>query len=351
MLISGHDGGTGASPLTSIKHAGMPWELGLAETQQVLVLNDLRGRIVVQTDGQMKTGRDVASPRCSAPRNSASPPRRWSLGLHHDARLSSEHLPGRHRDAGSRSCARNSPASRSTSTTSSSSPKNCARSWPSSASARSTRWSAASICSNYQQGHRSLEGARASTSPPSCTSREAGVRQPAALRAQSRITASTNSLDNELHRACRPGARTARRRSRSSCRSATSTARSARCSAARSPSATAATACPTTRSRFNFNGSAGQSFGAFVPTASRSRSKATPTTTVGKGLSGGKIIVYPPRQSTFDAEENIIAGNVALYGATSGEVYLAASPASGSASATAAPTRSSKASAITAANT
>ncbi len=59
VLISGHDGGTGASPLTSLKHAGAPWELGLAETQQTLVLNNLRDRIVVQTDGQMKTGRDV----------------------------------------------------------------------------------------------------------------------------------------------------------------------------------------------------------------------------------------------------------------------------------------------------
>jgi glutamate synthase domain-containing protein 3 len=60
VLISGHDGGTGASPLTSIKHAGAPWELGLAETQQVLVMNNLRGRIFVETDGQLKTGRDVA---------------------------------------------------------------------------------------------------------------------------------------------------------------------------------------------------------------------------------------------------------------------------------------------------
>ena len=59
VLISGHDGGTGASPLTSIKHAGVPWELGLAETQQMLVLNDLRSRIVVEVDGQLKTGRDV----------------------------------------------------------------------------------------------------------------------------------------------------------------------------------------------------------------------------------------------------------------------------------------------------
>ena len=59
VLISGHDGGTGATPLTSQKHAGIPWELGLAETQQTLMANDLRDRIVVQVDGQMKTGRDV----------------------------------------------------------------------------------------------------------------------------------------------------------------------------------------------------------------------------------------------------------------------------------------------------
>ena len=59
VLIAGHDGGTGASPQTSIKHAGLPWELGLSETQQILVLNDLRGRIRVQVDGQLKTGRDV----------------------------------------------------------------------------------------------------------------------------------------------------------------------------------------------------------------------------------------------------------------------------------------------------
>ena len=60
ILISGHDGGTGASPQSSIKHAGLPWELGLAETHQTLVLNNLRSRMVVETDGQLKTGRDVA---------------------------------------------------------------------------------------------------------------------------------------------------------------------------------------------------------------------------------------------------------------------------------------------------
>ena len=59
ILISGHDGGTGASPLSSIKHAGLPWELGIAETNQVLLLNDLRSRVAIEVDGQMKTGRDV----------------------------------------------------------------------------------------------------------------------------------------------------------------------------------------------------------------------------------------------------------------------------------------------------
>ena len=78
VLISGHDGGTGASPQTSIKHAGIPWELGLAETHQVLVLNDLRGRIVVQTDGQIAhRPRRGDRHACWAPKNGASPPRRW----------------------------------------------------------------------------------------------------------------------------------------------------------------------------------------------------------------------------------------------------------------------------------
>jgi glutamate synthase (NADPH/NADH) large chain len=63
ILISGHDGGTGASPLTGIKHAGLPWELGIAETHQTLVMNDLRSRVVLQTDGQLKTGRDVVDRR------------------------------------------------------------------------------------------------------------------------------------------------------------------------------------------------------------------------------------------------------------------------------------------------
>ena len=101
VLIAGHDGGTGASPLSSIQAAGIPWEIGLAETQQTLVLNDLRSRIWVQTDGQLKTGRDVVvaallgADECGFSHRPAD-----RDGLHHDARLPPQHLPGGHRDAG-----------------------------------------------------------------------------------------------------------------------------------------------------------------------------------------------------------------------------------------------------------
>ena len=96
VLISGHDGGTGAAPLTSIKHAGAPWELGLAETQQTLLLNDLRDRIVVQVDGQLKTGRDVIIAALLGRRGVRLRHRAaGGGGLRADAGLPPGHLPGR----------------------------------------------------------------------------------------------------------------------------------------------------------------------------------------------------------------------------------------------------------------
>lgn len=79
VLIAGHDGGTGASPISSIRHTGLPWELGLAETHQTLLKNGLRNRIVVQADGQMKTPRDIAIAYCWALKNGASQPLHWWL--------------------------------------------------------------------------------------------------------------------------------------------------------------------------------------------------------------------------------------------------------------------------------
>ncbi len=103
VLIAGHDGGTGASPLSSIQAAGIPWEIGLAETQQTLLLNDLRSRIVVQTDGQLKTGRDVViAAMLGADEMGFSTGAADRDRLHHDARLPSEHLPGGDRHPGPR---------------------------------------------------------------------------------------------------------------------------------------------------------------------------------------------------------------------------------------------------------
>ena len=141
VLISGHDGGTGASPLTSIKHGGVPWELGLAETQQVLVLNKLRDRIVVQVDGQMKTGRDVViAALLGAEEFGFSTGAAGRDGLHHDAGLPPEHLPGRHRHPGPGARAKlHGQARVRRRTSSASSPRRSASTWPRSASGPWTR--------------------------------------------------------------------------------------------------------------------------------------------------------------------------------------------------------------------
>jgi len=102
VTIAGFEGGTGASPLTSIKHAGSPWEIGLAETHQTLVRERLRSRIVVQVDGGFRTGRGRRDRRAtSGPTNSALPTRAADRGrLHHDAQVPSQHLSGRRRYPG-----------------------------------------------------------------------------------------------------------------------------------------------------------------------------------------------------------------------------------------------------------
>ena len=147
VLISGDDGGTGASPLTSIKHAGIPWELGLAETQQVLVMNDLRSRIIVQTDGKLQTGRDVAIAALLGAEEfgfATLPLIAMGCVMMRKCHLNTCPVGIATQDPALAQEVRR--VSRSTSSTSSfSSPRRCAKSWRSSASAPSMRWWAASI--------------------------------------------------------------------------------------------------------------------------------------------------------------------------------------------------------------
>ena len=98
ILISGYDGGTGAAPRSSIHNAGLPWELGLAETHQTLIMNGLRNRVVIETDGKLMSGRDVAIAAHSGRRGVRLCHRpAGNHGLRHDARMQSGYLPGGHR--------------------------------------------------------------------------------------------------------------------------------------------------------------------------------------------------------------------------------------------------------------
>ncbi len=137
VLISGDSGGTGASPLTSIQHAGVAWELGLAEAHQVLVMNGLRGRAIVQTDGKLMTGRDVAfAALLGAEEFGFSTAPLVATRLHHDAQVPPQHLPGRHRHAGPRASQEVHGQRLSTSSTSSST-------WPRSSADHGARWASA----------------------------------------------------------------------------------------------------------------------------------------------------------------------------------------------------------------
>ncbi len=284
VLISGHDGGTGASPLTSLKHAGAPWELGLAETQQVLVMNDLRSRIRVQTDGKLQTGRDVAIAAllgaeefgfstmplvamgcimmrkchlntCPVGIATQDPVLRAKFTGQPEARHQFLLL---HRRTGAR------------------------RSWRSSASATWTKWSAASTCS--KRATPSSTGRRAAS-----ISRSILYNPPMPSRIGRRCTTKQDhGLDEALdYQADRPRAGSHRQPDadrKSSCRSATCTARWAPCFRARSRASTARPGCRTTRSSSSSPARPARASGRSSPTASRSNWKAMPTITSAKAF-------------------------------------------------------------------
>ena len=321
VLISGHDGGTGASPLSSIQAAGVPWEIGLAETQQTLLKNDLRSRITVQTDGQLKTGRDVAI--------AALPGRRRVRlldgaahrdGLHHDARLPPEHVPGRHRHPGPRAAqalqghprarrellllrgrgaARDhGDARRAHAWTSSSAAPTCSRS-----TARSTT------------GRRAASTSRTSCTTPSCP------RAPCAGASSCRRRCSTDHLDWELLREARLAVE-----AKQPVQIETTVRNVNRCVggvlSSRIAQLHGADGLPPDTIQVTLHGSAGQSFGGWLAPGVSFTLHGDANDYTGKGLSGGTLAVMPPEGVTFAAEENVIIGNTVLYGATSGRAFF-----------------------------
>jgi glutamate synthase (ferredoxin) len=321
VLISGHDGGTGASPLTSIKHAGIPWELGLAETHQVLVLNDLRSRIVVETDGQLKTGRDVVvAALLGAEEFGFSTAPLVAVGCilmrvchlntcpvgvaTQDPKLRAkfagkpEHVVAFMRFVAQE--VREIMAGLGFRTVN----EMIGRTEHIEMNRAIAHWKA-----------RGLDFSKILYQPdvPQTVGRFCTEKQDHGLE---------NALDTTtLLPLCRPAIERGERVE------ATLPIRNVNrvvgtITGSEITRKYGAAGLPEDTIRLTFQGSAGQSFGAFLPRGMTLTLEGDANDYIGKGLSGGKIVVYPPKAATFVAEENILIGNVALYGATSGEAYF-----------------------------
>ena len=320
VLIAGHDGGTGASPLSSIHGAGIPWEIGLAETQQTLLGNDLRSRIAVQTDGQMKTGRDVVIGALLGADEigfSTAPLIATGCIMMRVCHLNTCPVGIATQDPELRTRFRGKPEHVVNYFVTS--PRRCARSWPRSASRRfddligRTELLRTDPADRGRQGRQRRPLARARV-PRRARRRRAAFRRrhPTTRSATARLGA---DRAGRIRRSRTAG------RSRSNPRSATSTARSAACSRTRSPSATAPTACPRTRSTSSSPARPASPSAPGSPPGSASRSTATPTTTPARA-SPAASRRSPAGRRRFAAEENVIVGNTVLYGATSGKAFF-----------------------------
>jgi len=320
VLISGYDGGTGASPQTSIKHAGLPWELGLAETHQTLVLNNLRSRIVVETDGQMKTGRDVVMAALLGAEEfgfATAPLVTLGCIMMRVCHLNTCPVGVATQDPQLREKFTGDPEhtvnfmtfiaqevrelmaqlgfrtlNEMIGRTDILEPKKAVEHWK----AKGLDFSkilyqpevgpdVGRYC-QIPQDHGLDKSLDITVLLDLCKPAiENGEKVKAKLPIKNVNRVVGTILGNEITKRHWDG-------------------------------------LPEDTVHLHFQGSAGQSFGAFVPKGVTLELEGDANDYLGKGLSGGKIILYPPVGSTFVAEENIIAGNVAFYGATGGEAYI-----------------------------
>ena len=320
VLISGHDGGTGASPLTSLKHAGGPWELGLAETQQTLLLNNLRDRIVVQTDGQLKTGRDViiAALLGAEEYGFATAP----LVVSGCIMMRVCHL-----DTCPVGVATQNPVLR-----------------------ERYNGKAEYVVTFFEYiaqevrellaelGFRTLEEAIGRAEVLDSTEavnhwKAAGLdispifHVPELAEGAARHNTRgqehglEHALDNELVRICEPALERGEPvRAQVEVRNVNRTVGTIL--GHEVTKRYRGEGLPDGTIDLTLTGSAGQSFGAFVPRGITLRLEGDANDYVGKGLSGGRLVVRPDRSATFDASQQIIAGNTIGYGATSGQIFL-----------------------------
>ncbi|GAA3554348.1 glutamate synthase large subunit [Microlunatus spumicola] len=321
VLISGHDGGTGAAPLTSLKHAGGPWELGLAETQQTLLVNGLRDRIVVQVDGQLKTGRDVIIGALLGAEEFgfATAPLVVSGCImmrvcHLDTcpvGVATQNAELRQKFSGKPEFVVNF-----------------------------FEFIAEEVREHLAQlGFRTLAEAVGHVELLDSTIAETHwkahgldlapmLHRPALPEGAPLRNVTTQDhgldakLDQKLIEICRPALDHGEAvRASLPVRNIDRTVGTIL--GHEVTKATNGEGLPDGTIDLTFTGSAGQSFGAFVPAGVTLRLEGDSNDYLGKGLSGGRLVLRPNRASTFVASENIIAGNVIGYGATGGEIFIA----------------------------
>ena len=320
VLIAGHDGGTGASPLTAIKHTGLPWELGLAETQQVLVNNNLRDRIRVQTDGQLKTGRDLAIATLLGAEE-------YGFGTTLLVCLGCIMMRKCHLNTCPVGVATQDPVLRSRFTGKAEYVERFLRFIAQELReymamlgfrtveemvGRVDKLDTDKALSHWKAKHIDLSPMLVAANRKPAETRHSTRKQD---RDEDKI------LDNQLIEICRPAIESMQPvRITFPIRNVNRTV-GARLSGTVTEKL-GAKGLPEDTIQITFLGSAGQSFGAFLAPGISFRVEGDTNDYLGKSMSGGRIVVVPPAHANFQPHENVIIGNVVLYGATGGEIYV-----------------------------
>ncbi|OQV00640.1 hypothetical protein CLAIMM_06111 [Cladophialophora immunda] len=321
ILISGHDGGTGASRWTGIKYAGLPWELGLAETHQTLVLNDLRGRVIVQTDGQIRTGRDVAIACLLGAEE-------WGFATTPLIAMGCIMMRKCHLNTCPVGIATQDPLLRQKFQ---GTPEHVINFFYYVANELRAIMAQLGLRTvNEMVGHAELLKVREDLRTDKTQNIDLSlILTPAHSIRPGVATYNVRKQDHKLHTrldnkliseselALEKGL---------PCRIETDIVNTDRALGAtlsyQISKRYGEAGLPQDTIHVNIRGSAGQSFGAYLAPGVTLELEGDANDYVGKGLSGGRLIIYPPRSAVFKAEENILIGNVCLYGATSGTCYF-----------------------------
>ena len=319
VLISGHDGGTGASPLTSLKHAGAPWEIGLAETQQTLLINGLRDRIVVQTDGQLKTGRDVIIAALLGAEE-------YGFATAPLVVMGCIMMRVCHLDTCPVGVATQNPILREKFNGKPEFVENFFKFIATEVREYLAQLGFKSL--DEAIGHSELIDTRkaikhwkASGLDLSPILEKVEVKNTDLRNTKKQDHGLNKALDNELIKICKPALENSELvRAQFEIRNVNRTVGTMLGSEVTRRFGGKGLADGTID--LTFIGSAGQSFGAFLPKGITLRLEGDTNDYLAKGLSGGQVIIRPNREAKFESHKNVIAGNVAAYGATSGTLFV-----------------------------